>query len=57
MTPPDLDTLEVPTWVQELFRSSVITLLERRYCRLPTNISVINDIMRSKDRCCLIPRV
>ena len=48
--PPDLNTLKVPAFVQKLFKSAVVTLLERPSCNLPVNISIINDIMRASDR-------
>jgi len=42
--------MQVPAGVQALFKDAVITLLERHRRRLPVNISIINDIMRQRDR-------
>lgn len=46
--PVDLASIDVSPRVQQLFRSAVLKLAERR--RLPCNISCINDIMRQEDR-------
>ena len=41
--------MEVPPATQELFKEALMLVLQDRH-KLPINVSIINDIMKRKDR-------